>query len=52
MKNIYYGCFINRKTGNGYQLKYTTYVNGRSVAADTIQGIKELIRYYKKEKTS
>jgi hypothetical protein len=34
--------FINLELG--YKLKWTAYCNGRFVSADTLQGIKRLIR--------
>ena len=41
---IYLGCNIERKTSPGYALPWSAYVNGHFVYADTLAGIKELIR--------
>jgi hypothetical protein len=41
---VYMNCNINRSTTPGYALPWSAYVNGHFVYADTLAGIKELIR--------
>lgn len=40
----YYGCNIYRATANSAGLRYEAYAGGRFVRADTLAGIRELIR--------
>ncbi len=41
----YYGIMIFKNTARGYQLKYSARLNNRDkIAADTLDGIKELIK--------
>ena len=40
----YMGCNVTRSSTPGYALPWSAYVNGRFVYADTLTGIKELIR--------
>ena len=42
----YYGCFIYRQTEPGYKLPW--YTIAPSLAADTLDGIKELVRNHVK----
>jgi hypothetical protein len=48
--STYFGVFIWRKTTPGYQLPWTAVVNGDMLAADTLAGIRELIREHTKGK--
>lgn len=41
---VYMGINIERKTTPGYALPWSAYVNGTFVYADTLAGIKALIR--------
>lgn len=40
----YFGCIISKKDSFGYSLKWESYVNGSFVYADTLSGIKQMIR--------
>jgi hypothetical protein len=40
----YYGVYIHRNTEPGYRLRYTALCFGKPLAADTIDGMKSLIR--------
>jgi len=40
----YMGCNVTRSSTPGYALPWSAYVNGRFVYADTLTGIKEMIR--------
>jgi hypothetical protein len=42
--HIYRGCNITRATSAGFALPWSAYVNGHFVYADTLAGVKELIR--------
>lgn len=40
----YFGCVLNRSTTPGYALRWTAFTPKGQVAADTLSGLKELIR--------
>jgi hypothetical protein len=42
--NIYYGICIHKNSSIGHRLKYYAYTNKGMVAANTLQGIKKLIK--------
>lgn len=42
----YYGAHIHRASPNGSGIRWETYAGGRFLRADTLSGIRELIRHY------